>query len=510
MKTTPLRQLQLPPPVLPDTLEKAHQVILESHALTVKLFSLVEALQTELISANMAIAELRERLDKNSHNSSKPPSQDTPEQRGKRQGKTPTGQKKGGQPGHTGHQRVRVDEDRVDESRDYYPEPTCGCGGHLVLEATPSTRHQVFDLPEVRYRVTEYRGHAGVCDRCGVRRVAPLPDWVPAGQMGPGLISWLGLLSGKYRLSTRNLQALLEEQWGLTFSLGAISESQGKMVGWLAPVYTQIGEEVRAATVAHADETTHYRYSAENKRLERHWLWTLTAGPAVYLTSHFSRGKLGADNLLGTFNGVLVTDRHRGYDHHPAEKRQLCLAHVIRNLVEMESRAGRAGELGRQLVRLLRLVVRTEHAHQRGRYPQASRDRRLDRLQAAFRARLQEGASWWPCKRTRNQCQRLLNEEAMLWTFRRYPGVPLTNNAAERAIRPYVIWRKTSFFSQSRRGDRFRTYLLSVVETCKRLGAPVYSLLRQICHLGVRGEPVSLGLAFAKNEDFTALAAGSG
>jgi transposase len=490
MKYSPSVHPSLPPPVLPDTLEKAHQVILENHALTVKLFSLVEALQAEIV-------ELRERQDKHSNNSSKPPSQDSPEQRSKRHGKPPTGKQKGGQLGHNKHQRALVDVDQVDEVKHYYPDTTCTCGGEYILEAAPSRRHQVFDLPEVRHTVTEHQSYAGVCARCGVRQVARLPNWVPAGQLGSGLMGWLGLMNGKYRLSVRNLQALLEEQWGLSFSLGAISEAQGQLTNWLKPVYEQIGKEVRSAPVAHADETTHYRYSAQSRRLEHHWLWTLTAGSAVYLMPHFSRGKLAADSLLGNFNGVLVTDRYGGYNGYPVEKRQVCLAHVIRNLTEMEQRAGRAGVLGNQLVRLLRLVVRTEHFYKNGLYPLRTRERRLNQLQAAFHARLNEGSDWWPCHRTRNQCLKLLKDEPMLWTFRRYPDVPLTNNAAERSIRPYVIWRKTSFFSQSRRGDRFRAYLLSVIETCKRLGAPAYDFLRQICLQGARGDPITLGFDFA-------------
>lgn len=497
MKSDSSVRTRLPPPVLPDTLEKAHQIILDGHVFTVKLFSLVEALQTELASANLAIAELRERQGKHSGNSSQPPSQDSLAQRGKREGKTPTGKKKGGQLGHDKHQRVCVEESAVDEINHYYPNTTCTCGESLVVEDTPSSRHQVFDVPKVRYRVTEYQRYAAVCGRCGVRRIAGLPDWVPSGQLGPGLISWLGLMSGKYRLSTRNLQSLLKEQWDVHFSLGAISESQGQLTEWLQPVHAQIGEHVRCAPVAHADETTHYRYSAQNQRLERHWLWTLTAGSAVYFMPHFSRGKLAADSLLGRFDGVLVTDRHGGYNDYPTQKRQLCLAHIIRNLTEMEQRAGRAGALGHRLVRLLRLVVRTEHFCLQGLYPLATRERRLDQLQTAFQAGLQEGANWWPCQRTRNQCLKLQKDEPMLWTFRRYSDVPLTNNAAERSIRPYVIWRKTSFFSQSLRGDRFRAYLLSVIETCKRLGTPAYDFLRHICHQGIRGEPVTLGLNFS-------------
>ena len=72
--------------------------------------------------------------------------------------------------------------------------------------------------------------------------------------------------------------------------------------------------------------------------------------------------------------------------------------------------------------------------------------------------------------------------------------IPLAKNEAERAIRPYVIWRKTSFFSQSARGDQFPPVILSITETCKRLGVGVYGLLRAICEQGIRGDAITVRL----------------
>ncbi|TSA00825.1 MAG: hypothetical protein D4R76_11005 [Methylococcus sp.] len=70
----------------------------------------------------------------------------------------------------------------------------------------------------------------------------------------------------------------------------------------------------------------------------------------------------------------------------------------------------------------------------------------------------------------------------------------LTNNIAERALRPYVIWRKTSFFSQSERGDLFRARVMTVAETCRRMDLCAYTLLRTVCEQGIRGETVTIRL----------------
>ena len=93
-----------------------------------------------------------------------------------------------------------------------------------------------------------------------------------------------------------------------------------------------------------------------------------------------------------------------------------------------------------------------------------------------------------------------MRDEGKLWCFLQKPGLPLTNIEAERALRPYVIFRKTSFFSQSARGDQFRPLILSLTGTCKRQKIPLYPLLRIACAQGIRGEGVSVRLPLPQNQ----------
>ena len=101
--------------------------------------------------------------------------------------------------------------------------------------------------------------------------------------------------------------------------------------------------------------------------------------------------------------------------------------------------------------------------------------------------------------KTASQCKRLLADESMLWTFLQDRAIPMTNNEAERAIRPYVIWRKNSFFSQSARGDQFHPVVLTLTETCKRLGLGVYGILRKVCEQGFRGEVIIVRLPLGQH-----------
>lgn len=464
-----------------------------SQQLNRDLLDLVTRLQARIQQLERELAALKERLNESSATSSSPPSRDTPEQRAKRERKPKSDLKRGAQPGHEKHERVLVEESRVDAIQHYYPHSCCDCGGTLLMNTEPHRRHQVFDLPEVQYHVTEHRLYAGVCCGCGQRHVAQLPRSVPQGQMGAGLISWITLMNGACRLSVRQIQSLLAEQWQLTFSIGAISEATAPVSAWLQPLYAQVGAAVRASPLIHADETTHYR------KAERRWLWVLCSPQLVYFMTHTSRGQAAADALLDSCTGVLVTDQHGGYNRYPRERRQLCWAHLIRKFKNMAQRYGAAGKLGKRLLRLGRLMIHFHNRWKDGHYTAACYRRRIERFKQAIHQALEQGSQWRQAQsgkptRTANQCLRLLADESMLWTFTRYPQTPLTNNAAERAIRPYVIWRKTSFFSQSFRGDQFRPLILTIVETCKRLGVSAYRILRLACQQGLAGKKVTVRL----------------
>jgi hypothetical protein len=432
---------------------------------------------------------INERLGANSTNSSTPPSQDrlsgTAEKEHRRK---PSDKKRGAQPGHARNTRKVVPESEVDQIERHFPDTRCPCGGEIVIDADPKERHQIFDLPKITYTVIEHQRFGGTCPCCNQSVVAKLPMTTPSGQMGPGLIAWIALLSGHFRMSTRSIQTFLEMQWGLQFSIGAISESQEPVAQWLEPLYDHIGDTVRKAPIAHADETTHFRGK------DRLWLWVLCTPQLAFYMVHASRGMKAAEKLLGLFAGILVSDRHGAYGTHPSDQRQLCWAHIIRNIERIAGYKGDAGNLGRWLVHFTRIIIQLEHRWRKSGYQSEHYRRRLLAARENLKASLQQGAARHDGQKTGRICNELLKVEPMLWRFMASPGLDLTNNTAERALRPYVIWRKTSFFSQSERGDLFRARVMTVAETCRRLDLCAYALLREVCEQGIRGEAVTIRL----------------
>lgn len=78
---------------------------------------------------------------------------------------------------------------------------------------------------------------------------------------------------------------------------------------------------------------------------------------------------------------------------------------------------------------------------------------------------------------------------AALWTFARVEGIEPTNNAAERAVRKAVLWRKTSFGSASRSGSRFAERMLTVCESLRAQGRSILEFLENTLLAKLIGSP---------------------
>ena len=108
-------------------------------------------------------------------------------------------------------------------------------------------------------------------------------------------------------------------------------------------------------------------------------------------------------------------------------------------------------------------------------------------LRAEVKALLASGSAA-ACAKTAGVCREILGVEASLWTFAGRAGVEPTNNAAERAVRHAVCWRKTSYGTDSERGSRFVERMLTVVASCRQQGRSVLDFLVQ----AVTGQTPSL------------------
>lgn len=197
--------------ILPTNLIQALPVSAEDWAQTPKsVQALVVGLISRLQVLEAEVVRLREQLNRNSGNSSQPPSSDGPGVvKGKGVKKKGSGRKRGGQIGHAGAQRKLVPVEELKAEYDLKPATCHGCGEILGGADLHPYRHQVAEIPPVQVEVTEYRLHAITCQSCGTTTRAKLPKGVPHCGFGPRFQSMVSILSGRYHLSKRETVGIL-------------------------------------------------------------------------------------------------------------------------------------------------------------------------------------------------------------------------------------------------------------------------------------------------------------
>jgi transposase len=188
------------------------------------------------------------------------------------------------------------------------------------------------------------------------------------------------------------------------------------------------------------------------------------------------------------FWGWLVTDRWRAYPWYPTWRRQLCWAHLWRAMEVMIERGGRAAEIGEALRAQARQMFHDWPRVRDGTPAHASCRTDMHPIRQEGE-RLRETGQPCGVPKPEGMCREILRRRQALWTFVRPPEVKPTNNAAERAIRPAVLWRKGSFGTQSADGSRFVDAMMTVVTTLKQPHRPVLDYLTATCAAALRGEP---------------------
>lgn len=408
--------------------------------------------------------ELRARLGQNSTNSSKPPSSDPPGTR--RVSKTPpTGRRPGGQPGHKKHERELVPPEQVNRFVDVVPPACEACGQRLQGMDTAPIRHQVIDIPPIKPEITEYRCHELKCDGCGATTRAPLPEEVKS-LVGDRLGALICLMMGQYRLSKRMVQMLLSDLLGVELSLGMVPKVGTEMSEALAPAVEEAAAFVQKQDAVNADETGWFEGKSEGKN-GRAWLWVFATQLVIVFCISHSRGSQVAKAVLGEdFTGFLTSDRWSAYNWHDIGLRQLCWSHLTRDFQSFIERGGEAGRIGEALMRERDRMFEWWHRVRDGTMSQEEFEHRMKKVERKI-GRLLRKAAVCPDDKVAGTAQEMLKLEPAMWTFVQVPGLEPTNNFGERCIRHAVMWRKTSFGTQSPEGSRFVERILTVVATLK-------------------------------------------
>jgi transposase len=379
---------------------------------------------------------------------------------------TPSTKKAGGQHGHTKAQRDL--RDRPDHVYECKPATCRNCGQPLHGDDPQPLRHQVWDIPPLQPVITEYRRHRLRCSHCSVTTCGP----APAGQDGPRLKAACALLTGAYRLSKAKVAHLLADLFAIPICAGQVCAIEAEVGQQLKPVVDELLAAARRQP-ANVDETSMGR---------GRWLWVMVTAVATVYQVVSGRNRDALRALVGAdYRRVLTSDRHKAYDHLAQHRHQLCWAHLRRDFQAMIDRHNAGSTIGRELLALSGQMLAW---WKRVRDGTLTKVRFAGRLHAErdfrvrFRAVLARG-SRCGCAKTAGTCRELLRREVSLFWFAFVSGVEPTNNAAERALRHGVLWRKVSHGPKSVMGSEYLGCIWSVVETCRQQRRGVWDFLTE-------------------------------
>ncbi len=393
----------------------------------------------------------------NSQNSSKPPSSDSPFKRPKRD-KKKSKRKRGAQKGHKGHRQQMLEPNQTEN---IFPN-TCSCG-HSSWEpgsVTPFYTHQHVELPQIELDVMHLILHKGTCACCGKTVKAAVPREFASGY-GPRLSSVICELSGSHGASRQTVKDVCHSVLGLSISTGGIQRVIDRMSNTIEPIYNEIGNQARRQEVNRIDETSWFKSG------KLHWLWTMVNSVVAFFMIHHNRNKEAFFQLIEDWKGILISD-HYGVYVKWVNKHQACLAHLIRKAKGLAERKDDAiKQFGESISKELRLLCKW------------AKEPPDEKQWTDFYSRLllllilHESADNEAGKLTRSIGSQLES----LWVFLENDGVEPTNNRSERALRFAVLLRKRSYGTQSDKGNRWVERILSLKQTCRMQGVPVFPIL---------------------------------
>jgi transposase len=439
------------------------------------------------------IEELERQINRDSGNSSMPPSSDPPASRAERRRAAREAYKRsmrksGGQPGHQGKTREPVAPERLDDRLEHLPD-CCGCGhefGGSEQRVGDPVVHQQFELPVIGPLVFEHARVRLLCPACQRTTLASLSAGAGSG-FGPRADAHIAMLAGVFRLSRDQVRQTFVEIFGIPASTGSIDSAIMRMSAVLADPWAELREAIGRADVVHADETT-WRLAGA-----RQYLWVAASALVACFRIDPTRSQQAAKALLGEdFGGFVVSDRYAGYHFLDVLQQQLCWCHVIRQLTEVAQRTGAPGRRGTKLVKLARQVIAAHRVYLADGHDADWLADQLAPLRTQIRELLEQCANA-KHERTARFAAGLLEEYEALWTFCDVASelhIDPSNNAAERAVRHAVLMRKIQGGTQSHRGSRWIERIQSARETCRLQKRPILAWLTDAATAAHHRHPV--------------------
>ena len=414
--------------------------------------------QTELENNN-----LRERLSryespkKDSHNSHIPPSKQELSLNKSQRTKSlreKSDKLSGGQFGHPG---VSLDFSREpDKVENHLPNYCSECGEDLSkLESSFLEERWIIDIPPVLPEITQHLIHGKQCVcGCIVKASAPasVNGFVSYGSNLKALVSYLNV---EHHIPYKRLCEILRDVFDLPVSEGSIYNMLESVKSSSTTIYEEIRRRIESSDVVGADET------GVNINGKQHWQWVFQTENLTYVYPDASRGKAAIDKHFpkGLPRSWLVTDRHSSYFNMNVKGHQICLAHILRELIYLEELEPEE-PWPKKMIELLREAI---HKRKTVEWEKIEREDIIKKFEVLI-----YGCLKCVNKDIENLKKSLIKHRDNVFRFLLNPKIPYDNNASERSIRPLKLKQKVSGFFRTCNGAITYAIIHSLADTARK------------------------------------------
>lgn len=363
----------------------------------------------------------------------------------------------------------------------------CGCRKHAIGEEVS----EQLEIVPMQIRVIKHVRKVYGCRDC---ETAPVTADKPAqliekSMASPSVLAML--------LATKYVDGLPLHRFEKVLGRHGIDIPRQTLARWVIqcgehfqPLLNLMRDSLLASRVIHCDETrVQVLKEPDREPSSQSWMWVQTGGPpdkpVILFDYSTSRSQEVPTRLLDGYCGYLMTDDYAGYNALGAQdgvERLGCWAHARRKFVEAQKvqpkgKTGRADIALKLISKLYGIEIAFKESSDEGR-KNGRQDLSL-KVMSELKAWMEKTL---PYMTTQNALGRAVTYLANNWSkLERYVEqgyLPIDNNTAERAIRPFVIGRKNWLFSDTPKGATASAQLYSLVETAKANGQEPYAWLR--------------------------------
>ena len=376
-----------------------------------------------------------------------------------------------------GQRAFRAVPDRVDEEIAVsLPKKCPDCGGRVIHDSTqPQFQEDIVRRTIIRRFDVEI-GHCESC-RGHIQGRHPLQTSDALGaaqvQVGPAALTLAAHLTKQLGISHERAAQVLAWGHGLEVSRSALCRAITRLGKKAEPTYQQLQIAVRHSLVNRLDETS-WRVAAHLQ-----WLWVCVSDEVTFYAILPGRGFVQAASILGEdYAGWLNHDGWQPYYRFAHAFHQTCLSHLMRRCKDMiETATAAAARFPRAVLQSLGAGLALRDRYARQEISTHGLSVATGRLAAHMERLL---AKTFRAPANRRLAKHLRHEEPWLFTFLHCPGIEATNNAAERALRPAVVARKTWGGNRTENGAQTQQILISILTTCRQQGKDSFERITEL------------------------------